>query len=407
MNKEKYTEVDNYILIAGLGISGLITACLLAKHDFPVKCFEPASKSNKKKLVDRRTTAFLNPAVEIFKEIGVWEEMEKFAQPLSNMEIIDVSNGESTRSVKTPFYAKEISLNEFGFNIPNKEVKNILSNYLENKKNVHCNYEDKIISHYGYDDFISVKTKKGKSFNGKLLIACDGKDSLIRAREKIRTFSTSYNQLALVFEVFHSFNHNNTTTELLNKGGPFTIIPLKRNKGCNYSTIVWMDYSKNIRESYDLDQSTFNKILQGKSQNLRGDIKLNSEKQIWPIVTQFANKLYGKRVVLLAESAHVLPPTGAQGLNTSIEDITTLSKLLVEARYEEKDIGGKGLLTKYNKDRLNSIGFKTAGMHLLNKISMANNPISQKIRKMALSTISQNFILKSFLMNIGLNNKSL
>ena len=168
-----------------------------------------------------------------------------------------------------------------------------------------------------------------------------------------------------------------------------------------------MDYTKNITEICDLEKSRFNKILQEKSNNLRGAIKLNGEKQVYPIITQVAKKLYGKRVVLVAESAHVMPPTGAQGLNTSIEDIITLSKILVETRSEEKDIGGNILLAKYSKSRLNSIGLKTAGMHFLNKISMTKYPMSQKFRKMALNTISQNFTLKSFLMNVGLKNGSL
>ncbi len=407
MNKKVYTELDSSILIAGLGISGLITACLFAKNGFSVKCFEPTSRNKKKKAVDRRTTAFLNPAVEIFKEIGVWMQLEKFAQPLNEMEIIDVSNNQLSQPVKTFFNSKDISLSEFGFNIPNKEVLNILLKYLENKNNVDCNFETKIVSHYGYDDFISVKTEKGSTYSGKLLIACDGKNSLIRKREKIKSFSTSYDQLGLVFEVNHELNHNNTTTEILDQGGPFTIIPLKRNSGCNYSTIVWMDYYKNIREIYDLDQNSFNKILQEKSYNERGAIKLNGERQVWPIITQVTNKLYGKRVALLAESAHVMPPTGAQGLNTSIEDIRVLVRLLVKARSENTDIGNNYLLKKYNKTRLNSIGLKTAGMHLLNKISMSSYPISQKLRKTALNTISKNFAIKSFLMNIGLNNKSL
>ena len=173
MNKREFNEVDNSILIGGLGISGLITACLLAKHDFSVKCFEPISKIHKRQAVDRRTTAFLNPAVEVFKKIGVWAQLESFAQPLSTMEIIDVSNGQSDQPAKTLFDAKDISINQFGFNIPNKELINILSKYLKTKKNVECIFDAKIVSHYGYDDFISVKTEAGFNYNGKLLIACD------------------------------------------------------------------------------------------------------------------------------------------------------------------------------------------------------------------------------------------
>ena len=201
MNRKVYRESGSSIMIAGLGISGLITASLLAKHDFSIKCFEPTSKNLKKQLVDRRTTAFLNPAIEVFKEIGVWAQLEKFAQPLSTMEIIDVSNSQSSKPAKTLFNAKEISISQFGFNIPNNEVINILSKYLKTKKNIECNFGTKIVSHYGYDDFISVKTESGSNYNGKLLIACDGRNSSIREREKIKSFTTSYNQLGLVFEV--------------------------------------------------------------------------------------------------------------------------------------------------------------------------------------------------------------
>ena len=36
MNKKGFSEGGNYIIIAGLGISGLITASLLAKYDFSI-----------------------------------------------------------------------------------------------------------------------------------------------------------------------------------------------------------------------------------------------------------------------------------------------------------------------------------------------------------------------------------
>tara|TARA_B100001250_G_scaffold384843_1_gene380062 strand:- start:1005 stop:1511 length:507 start_codon:yes stop_codon:yes gene_type:complete len=168
-----------------------------------------------------------------------------------------------------------------------------------------------------------------------------------------------------------------------------------------------MDYSKNIREISNLNEKEFNNLLQEKSLNTRGKIKLSGGKQVWPIMTQISRKLYGKRVAIVAESAHVMPPTGAQGLNTSIEDIKALFKLLLNTRDQNKDIGSTELLKRYNKDRLKSVGVKIAVMHFLNKISMTQNTRSQKLRKIALNVISNNLTLKSFLMNLGLNNKSL
>ena len=44
MKKSSFITGDYSILIGGLGISGLITACLLSKNDFSVRCFDPLSK---------------------------------------------------------------------------------------------------------------------------------------------------------------------------------------------------------------------------------------------------------------------------------------------------------------------------------------------------------------------------
>ena len=66
MNEKKYPSV----IISGLGISGLITASLLCKEKIKVECFEPIDIS--KFHADQRTTAFLKPAIEVFKEIGIW-----------------------------------------------------------------------------------------------------------------------------------------------------------------------------------------------------------------------------------------------------------------------------------------------------------------------------------------------
>ena len=68
---------SNNIIISGLGISGLITASLFCKEKIEVHCFEPGDFS--KLCEDQRTTAFLNPAINAFKEIGIWGNIKPFA----------------------------------------------------------------------------------------------------------------------------------------------------------------------------------------------------------------------------------------------------------------------------------------------------------------------------------------
>ena len=108
MNEEKHPSV----IISGLGISGLITASLLCKEKIKVECFEPIDIS--KFHADQRTTAFLNPAIGVFKEIGIWEKIEPFSQPLKEMEIIDAGSQKKVGLASAVFEPKEVNIENFG-----------------------------------------------------------------------------------------------------------------------------------------------------------------------------------------------------------------------------------------------------------------------------------------------------
>ncbi len=396
MNKKKYPSV----IISGLGISGLITASLLCKEKIKVECFEPIDVS--KLPTDQRTTAFLNPAIEVFKEIGVWEKIKPFSQPLKEMEIIDIGCQKKAGPASVVFEPKEVNMENFGYNVPNGIFRLELLSWLKKSKNFVLNSGDSIVKHYAYDDNILVRTAKGKELNGNLLISCEGKESAIRERENINTIKASYNQSAMVFKVSHSKKHKDRTTEILDTGGPFTIIPLRTSSNQTKSTVVWMDNSNAINEAYSLDNTEFNSLISKKSLGMRGNIKLVGKRQKWPVCSQFSKTLISKRTVLIAESAHVMPPTGAQGLNTSVEDIIALHKLCKKALINNEDIGTDRILRQYYIKRFPMTGSKVFGIHLLNKISMTENSLLKIARKNFLMYLNQSPLVRRTLIKAGL-----
>ena len=396
MNKKQ----SNKVIISGLGISGLITASLLCKEKIMVECFEPSDIS--KFATDQRTTAFLNPAIGVFKKIGIWKKIEPLSQPLKEMEIVDIGNSKQEDSTSVVFKPKEISIENFGYNVPNNFLRSELLGWLKKKKNFILHKGDSIVDHYAFDDSILVKTAKGKKLTGNLLVSCEGKDSAIRQREKIKTLQTSYNQLAMVFQVSHSKKHKDRTTEILDSGGPFTIIPLRTPLNQLRSTIVWMDNFDVINKAYSLKNTEFNSVISKKSMGIRGNIRLTGKRQKWPVSSQFSKTLTSKRIVLIAESAHVMPPTGAQGLNTSVEDIITLHNICKEALKNDGDIGADRVLKQYQIKRLTQTGSKVFGIHLLNKISMTENKFLKIARKSFLMYLNQSPLLKRTLIKAGL-----
>ncbi len=396
MNEKKYPSV----IISGLGISGLITASLLCKEKIKVECFEPIDIS--KFHADQRTTAFLNPAIGVFKEIGIWGEIEPFSQPLKEMEIIDAGSKERAGPASVVFEPKEVNIENFGFNVPNSILRLELLGWLKKNQNFVLNVGDPIVKHYAFDDNIVVRTEKGKELNGKLLISCEGRESAIRKREKINTIKTSYNQLAMVFQVSHSKKHKDRTTEILDVGGPFTIIPLRTTSKQSKSTVVWMDNADVINEAYSLENEEFDTLVSKKSLGIRGNIKLVGKRQKWPVSSQLSKTLVSKRTVLIAESAHVMPPTGAQGLNTSVEDIIALHNICKTALKNNEDIGSERVLRRYNIKRFLLTGSKVFGIHLLNKISMTENSFLRIARKNFLMYLNQSSLVRKTLIKAGL-----
>ena len=154
MNKKKSSSVK----ISGLGISGLITASLLCKEKIKVECFEPNNIS--KFGSDQRTTAFLNPAIAVFKEIGVWEKIEGFSQPLKEMEIIDAGNSKNGEIASVVFEPKEINIEYFGYNIPNNILRSELLIWL--KKNINAMNEKLLEAKSELKDVKIKHEKKGQ-----------------------------------------------------------------------------------------------------------------------------------------------------------------------------------------------------------------------------------------------------
>ena len=70
-----------------------------------------------------------------------------------------------------------------------------------------------------------------------------------------------------------------------------------------------------------LSPEAFEAEMSERSCHILGPLALATKRSIWPIIAQLAERISAKRVALIAEAAHVVPPIGAQGLNMSLSDI--------------------------------------------------------------------------------------
>ena len=395
--------METDVFIAGAGLAGSIAALSYSKAGRNVIIADPFIGSENAQ-VDYRTTAYLQPSKLFLERLGIWEAIEDSATPLEVMKIIDsssVKNGDEIKSQKE-FKSAEISDLPFGWNVKNSLMRAALKDLIDNQSNCQLITASSAIDLVCRDSTAYVKLSSGNTVKAKLVIAADGRNSILREKAGISIKTHRFGQKALAFAVTHSIPHKNISTEIHNSGGPFTLVPLPDNEGKPSSAVVWMENGEKAKNLMEMETKKFEQEMTVRSCNILGPLKLASKRSLWPIISQIADKLYSQRLALIGETAHVVPPIGAQGLNMSLADIKVLRDL--DQKYPDQ-LGSTGTLNAYQKNRIFDIRQRVAGVSALNQISISSNKLVQNIRAFGLENFFQIPAIKHTTMKLGMGNK--
>ncbi len=389
------------ILISGGGIAGLSAAAAFGAAGFDVVCVDPSPPVTDRDVEgsDLRTTAFLQPARLLLDQCGLWPRLEPFAAPLQIMRIVDAGGEQPGPRIVRDFNAADISDQPFGWNLPNWLLRREMVARLSEMPNVDFRPGISALGLFTRLTEAKVSLSDGQRIRCKLVVAADGRSSPMREAAGIGVRTTRYGQKALAFAVTHTVPHENVSTEIHRSGGPFTLVPLPDWQGQPSSAIVWMERGPKAQDLMRMDTDAFETEMTERSCEMFGPLKLASRRTIWPIISQTADRMSGERVALMAEAAHVLPPIGAQGLNTSLGDLNCLLDL-AEARPE--GLGDAQMTEAYHKARHTEVELRAKGIDLLNRASMIEARPLRDARAMGLSALYSLPPIRKTLMQMGL-----
>jgi len=395
------TQISVDILVSGGGIAGLTAAAAFGQAGFSVLCVDPSAPvtSRDAEGSDLRTTAFLQPARDLLTEAGLWQRFEAEAAPLQIMRIVDAGGAEPKPRVVKDFNASDISDLPFGWNLPNWLLRREMLAHLDEMPNVELRLGVATKSLLTREREARVALSDGDSAVCKLVVAADGRNSPMREAAGIGVKTTRYGQKALALAVTHPIPHENVSTEIHRSGGPFTLVPLPDYKGLPSSALVWMERAPRAQELFELEEDAFNAAMTERSCALFGPLTLASRRTIWPIISQVADRFAGERLALIAETAHVVPPIGAQGLNTSLGDLHVLLDL---AKAAPEDLGSRSMLANYQRKRHTEVALRVKGIDLLNRASMAEAPMLRNARAAGLQALYGLPPVRKMLMQMGL-----
>lgn len=334
--------IQNFdITIIGGSFAGMTSALALSNvaPDLKIAIIEKQDilKTDRKR--DGRAYAISAESLKLFREIGIYDELQKEAGQISDIKITDH---------KSPFFldflGKEVG-GDLGQIIENYHIHNALRNQIITRSNIKV-FAPNFYEEIDFENGASVKLNNGDVLNSKLLLACDGRFSKLREFYQIHTAQKKYYQTAIVFNIEHELSHQNIAHEKFLPGGPLAILPFKNP---NQSSIVWIAPDKIAEAILSLDEENFIHQLTKKMENSLGKVITVSDKFSYPLILIEAEKFYHEKMLLIGDAAAGVHPIAGQGFNLAIAGINILSDLIQDNLSSGIDISDQTLIDAYNK----------------------------------------------------------
>jgi 2-octaprenyl-6-methoxyphenol hydroxylase len=383
------------VAVVGTGPSGLVAALALAHVGASVAAIG-SSPAPSARAVETRTAALLTSSVDLLKALGVWERLAGDAAPLKAIRIIDASRS-LLRAPEIEFKASELGLDAFGYNVANTTLTDAL--YARAQEILPAVLAASVTNIELDGSHAVLSSSVGARLTTRLVAGADGRRSICRISAGIGVSERSYDQGAIATSFSHSLPHRDVSTELHKEEGSVTTVPLP---DPHASSLIWVGSAAEIADLLQLDAERFGDALSERLGGLLGVLSNVGARSAFPVAGLSADRLAAKRIVLVGEAAHILPPIGAQGLNLGFRDAAALADCVADALARRGDPGGDDVLEAYMRARRLDIMTRTLGVALMSSALLTSLPPLQAARGIVLHGLKSLPPLRRAVMRVGL-----
>jgi 2-octaprenyl-6-methoxyphenol hydroxylase len=379
------------VVIAGGGASGLALAAAIKqamREGASVAVVDPASPAAAS-ATPLRTVAIANGPRRLLDHIGAWEAIERHAQPILSMTIMDGDVRDAVRLPHLNFNAKgQAPLAHMAFS---DEVVGALSALCDRlgvrlvTGSVARWTSGKRIAELGLSD--------GRALRARLVVAADGARSKLCRLADIAIVGWDYDQAGIVATVAHERDHEGRAEQHFLPAGPFAILPLPGRQ----SSIVWNERRAEARALLALEPEDLTRQLQHRFTPKLGEISLASRVEAFPFRFQIARRFVAGRLALVGDAAHVVHPVAGQGLNLGLRDVAALAETIVGEMRLGLDPGAPGPLAAYQRQRRFDVAASGLGLDALNRLFSNDLAPLRFVRDLGLRVVDRAPPLKDML----------
>jgi 2-octaprenyl-6-methoxyphenol hydroxylase len=378
------------VAVVGGGATGFAAALVAAIGGHRTVLFAPTAT-----FPPGRTAALLQGSIDVLADLDVWPALVRHAAPLRAIRIVDGTR-RLIRAPEATFYASEVGLAAFGFNVPNGDLVDALRRHAEAFAELALVRTP--VASVTHEEGRVLLRSGDAEFSARLVVAADGARSQAREAAGIAVRSWSYPQAALVATLRIDRPHGGVSTEFHTESGPFTLVPLPGDR----VSLVWVDRPDGAERAASLDDAAFSRLVEQRASSLHGAMTLDSAPALFPLKAALADRFAVRRTALVGEAAHLFPPIGAQGLNLGFRDVAALRRLL--ARYRA-DPGAPEAIEAYHSAREADVRTRTLAVDLLNRSLLTDFLPVQAARGLGLALAASVPVLRRALIRQGLANR--
>ncbi len=390
MSNERYD-----IAIAGGSFAGLSLALALTSADASMRVAvvdrTPPDDAVKGES-DGRATALSAASRQLFEALGVWAAVEMSVQPILEIDITD-SGLKSIVRPRLLHFDSELKPGEpAAFMAENHVLRAALIARARQQPGIDFRAPEMVSGYETGDSGVSVRLGSGDELMAGLLVAADGRRSVLRKQAGIKTTGWGYSQVGIVTTIAHEKPHNGLAIQHFLPSGPFAILPLTGNR----SSIVWTERETFGRDVVARGDEAFLAEVKPRFGVRFGAISLAGPRAAFPLDLHIARRFVADRLALIGDAAHGVHPLAGQGLNIGLRDVAALAEVVVDARRVGLEAGAPQTLQRYERWRRFDSAFSGFAMDGLNRLFSNDNAPLRALRSLGLGLVDRTPPLKRF-----------
>jgi 2-polyprenylphenol 6-hydroxylase len=345
MSSDSPTPLSFDLVVAGGGMVGAAFALACSGKGLSIALVEtrPPQRTWPQGETDLRVSALSRASQRLFGRLGVWERIESLgASPYREMRVWDSVGGGSIH-----FDSADLGEPDLGHIVENRVTQLALWEGLERAPDVTPICPAAIAGMERYGTVTRLLLADGRALDAHLLVAADGRDSLVRELAGIQTSGWDYDQRAIVATVIPSQPHRETAWQRFLPTGPLALLPL-RNGRCS---IVWSATEIRATELMALEDAAFSAELTDACEGRLGLLRLEGPRAALGLRLQHAQRYVEPGLALIGDAAHAVHPLAGQGVNLGLLDAAELADALDLALSRRRDIASLWTLRRYERAR--------------------------------------------------------